>query len=183
MASYYYLTASLPMLKPDNEPPFTEEQFLALCRRHLNPKDLTVLEKLSQNGEDETVAVHNNAAEAWIAFDRMMSAELAQNRAERLQVPDKETYAKSGFCPAAVREAVKKAVTADSPLEAEYLLFKVRFSYLEELSINHHFDLTRIVVYYLKLKMMIRKSYFNYELGEQEFKRLLSNIKTSINSV
>jgi hypothetical protein len=180
LASYYYLVSSLPALRTDKKPPFTEAEFMQLCARQLSDRDFSLLESLR---DGEQPAGRNTAVDRWNEFETSFSRELAFQRAERMQIHDKEKYERTGYIPANVRETIKKAVTADSPLDAEHMLLHMQFSFLDEISVNHYFDLTAVLVYYIKLRMIIRSSYFDYELGDQEFKRLLSNIKTSIKSV
>jgi hypothetical protein len=180
LAGYYYLVSSLPALRTDKKPPFTELEFLQLCRRQLSQKDMALLESVHE-GQPNTG--DNKTLQRWEEFAQAMNTELAYHRAERKQVHDRDRYKRVGFCPANVRETIKKAVTADSPLDAEQMLLQAQLSFLDELSVNHYFDLTAILVYYLTLRMIIRSSYFDYDLGDQEFKHLLSNIKTSIKRV
>ncbi|MGM0431604.1 MAG: DUF2764 family protein [Spirochaetota bacterium] len=183
MARYYYLAASLPSLRQDKDPPFTRREFLELCRRHLTKGDFAILEQVDGNHAQAGYTPSHKMLRQWNNFDTAFSRELAQARAERMQRSDRDSYHYSGYCPTYAREAIKRAVSADSPLEAEKMLQQAKSTYLNELALNHQFDLTGIIAYYIKLKMTIRRSLFEFERGEEEFKRLLSNIKTSITSM
>lgn len=173
--------STLPVLDPEKELNIDENEFLELCATHLTKKDLQLISSLQGNAVDDK-SVHNRTIDAWMEFSTGLQMELAQQRAELLDVPDKESYKRGHIISPLIRETVHRALSSSSPLESERILDAAKFAFLSELETNHHFDITKLIVFYLKLKILIRRQYFDFELGDEEFKRLLSNIKTSIKS-
>jgi hypothetical protein len=77
--------------------------------------------------------------------------------------------------------AAVKAVTADSPLEAEISLDKARWSAIEVLAGNYYFDRNTVFAYYLKLVLLERETSFNAEEGFSEYKSLYASILENAN--
>ena len=74
MASYYYLIASLPMLRTNAEPPLDYAAFLALCKTAVSDKVYHRLEEL-------TVDAHGDGLLGqWAAFYRVLRGELRYQR-------------------------------------------------------------------------------------------------------
>ncbi len=80
-----------------------------------------------------------------------------------------------------ISETVRQALSNDDVLQAEMMLIRLHWNYLDDLSALHTFDIEGLLSYALKLKMLQRKkSLFTREEGNAEFKRLFSNIQTEI---
>ncbi len=179
VADYYYLVSSLPELQLEAPPLISREEFLSLCEEQLTDRDLSIMQALvsgvSGTGGSETAA-------QWVSFSDSLDAELASQRAQRMNLKDQSSYIPQELPPASIVDLVAKAMSDLSPLESERLLDEARLAFLDELAVNHHFDLTRIIVYYLKLTILDREQSFEFDRGDAEFRRLLSNIQTSIRS-
>lgn len=178
MSSYYYLISTLPTLDPEKGLALTEAEFLVLCEKHLTRNDFRVISSVTGAETD----LPNSTLRAWLEFEQSLNHALAEERAQRLEHVKNEMYVNTFEKNPQIAEAVRKAVTEESPLLGEKILDAAKFAFLDDLEVNHFFDLTKLIVYYLKLRILEREQYFDFVRGDEEFKRLLSNIQTSIKS-
>lgn len=170
MASYYYLMASLPMLRADAGPPFSYDRFLELCKGNVKPDRLRQLEELTINSTEGPLV------REWAAFYGTLADELAFQRLQKLGRP---AVAPASRDPMAVR-AVTEALNARDPLEAEELLLKLEFSRLDSLAGTHIFDEEALSAYALKLRLLERQAAFNADAGRAEAKRILDSLRDQI---
>lgn len=179
MATYYYLASTLPMLYPDGELPYTADSFVSLALPLLSVSDAKSLSELHQQGlESSLLEVVNQ----YYQFTEGLSALLASQRATELGWEQKADAPGLSFVNGEITRIVHSALSASSPLEAERLLDGAKFAFLEQLESGHYFDFTSLLVYYLKLTILEREAEFEQQAGEQEFRRLLKSIQTSITS-
>jgi hypothetical protein len=80
----------------------------------------------------------------------------------------------------APQAVARDAFAQDSPLQAEDILNRGRWMYLDELEAGHYFDIDRILVYALRLQLLARKSLFDAEMGRQMFDKVYSEIITPV---
>lgn len=130
MASYYYLISSLPMLRPNEEPPFDYSAFLEMCAAVVSGKTYETLAGLTVNADSGPLL------EEWARFYRTLTAELNYQRNVRLGRPG--TPPETGD--PGVTEAVSAALNAKNPLESEQLLLRLEFSRLDAMIGLHNFD-------------------------------------------
>ena len=78
MSSYYYLMASLPMLRSDGELPFSYEDFLEMCRSAVSGAKYTLLKELSLSSEKGPLVGE------WAKFYTALERELIRLRNRRL---------------------------------------------------------------------------------------------------
>ena len=174
MASYYYLVATLPMLRFDGTAPFGCDAFLELCKGKVSDSDYDTLFQ----------ALHNQASnhpflKKWQTFDKMVKQELNDQRSRKLSLSSPK-YRNDGPKEYRITEAVRLAVGNDNPLEAEMELMSLSWKYLDELAVLHTFDIEGLLSYAIKLQLMERKGLFTREDGNAEFKRLFSNLQSEI---
>lgn len=176
MPGYYYFTASLPMLKKDAELPFSSKEFISLCSSQITEKDLEILNEAlfdgSGNGNQHAVI------KLWNDFIIALHLDLAASRAEKIGIISDEYSVSFRKIPGTV-DIVKQLMQASNPLEAENLLFSVKWNYIEEICTNHFFDLVMLITYYLKIQLLERHSAHNKEQGLEAFKHIFSNIQAT----
>lgn len=157
MPRYYtYLVSSLPLLRFDRELPFSYEKFLEMCRDFISEKEFIMLKTITEK-EPEITKIKNKTLKEWFNFDFALRNELAKQRASRknedsskyLRKTDKDL---SNYFIHLISEALKSS----SPLEAERILDRARWIYLEELERGHFFDFDFLVVYGVKLCILER---------------------------
>lgn len=177
MANYYYLIASLPMLRKDQSEYMAYEDFLSLCRDHLSKSDYDVLSNATLTGDE---VKGNGFIKGFSHYRSMVEKELAAQRSARLKISDSR-YINTGDKETRISETIHRAVTDDNPLEAEKIILSLYWDYLEShAGLNHIFDLTFLLSYALRLQILSRISSFTREKGNAEFSRLFSNLKSEI---
>lgn len=173
MASYYYLIASLPMLRANETPPLDYDAFLELCRGAVSEKVYRTLETLTER------SCEGPLVDRWAAFYRMLSDELNYQRNLKLGRP----CAVPNEREAAVTQTVTAAVNASDPLEGERLLLALEFARLDELVGLHNFDDCALYGYAMKLRLLERQRIFHHDEGRAAFDGLLEHIRRQILSI
>lgn len=180
MSAYYYTVSSLPLLQWGSEPELELEEFFEICRTQV-PENLMCYITGSIDTEGESDFFHP-VLHSWKMFDTMLRYELAEQRSKKLNISSENYKNNDGTSPL-IAEAVRLAVSAESPLEAEKILMQAQWEYLDELETGFFFSLENLIVYSLKLQILIRNRAFSSESGLAEFNRIFSNIKSSIKSI
>ena len=176
MASYYYLVATLPMLRYEDSCPFSTEEFLELCRSNVNKKDYKIISEALSDSDSSHPFVNK-----WYQFNNSVKKELAEQRSKKLNI-NSEKYKNTNDKEFTIAEGVRAALAAKNAFEGELLLMKLYWKYLDEESTNHVFDLVGLLAFAIKLKLLERKSRFDKVDGNKEFKSLLSNLQSTIKS-
>jgi hypothetical protein len=177
VASYYYLVATLPMLRYDGSAPFGCDTFLELCKGKVSDSDYDIISKALANDPSNHLFLKK-----WQTFSQMVKQELNDQRSRKLSLSSAK-YHNAGPKEYAITDAVRLAVGNDNPLEAEMDLMLLFWKYLEELATLHTFDLEGLLSYALKLQLLERKGLFTREDGNAEFKRLFSNLQSEIEKI
>lgn len=184
MSPYYYVASTLPLLSFDEERPPSSTEFLDMCRDRLEPEDFSLLERaaLTPNGdpsavdlEFETLLDGPHVVAAWLSWESRLRDELIRLRAPKLDV-DGGRHLSGAAYTTGVYEIAREAVVAASPLEGEEILDRARWRYLDELEVGHFFDVAKLIIYYLKVQILERRSLFDRKHGEQRFGALYSAI-------
>jgi len=190
LSQYYYALSTLPALSLEQDIFPSPEKFLEICADWLSQKDLRLvhLSTLSPdtNGADEE-NVSNDVLVRWRTFESELRNEMAKLRGTRLKRDtttflrtDESGVAFQGF--GVVAELVRSAVGEPSPYLGEKILNQLRWSFLDELLVGHIFDAQALQVYYLKLQILARNSYFNLELGEKQFQKQYQSLSAKISA-
>ena len=174
MASYYYLVATLPMLRYDGQSPFDTASFLEQCKNQVSARDYqTIASALSGRGSSHPFL------KKWQQFASMVKKELNDQRSKKLNLSS-PAYRNDGEKEFRIAETVRQALSNANVLEAELSLLALKWNYLDEISALHYFDVEALLCYAVKLQLLERKSLFTKEEGNAEFKRLFSNLQTEI---
>jgi len=154
---YYYLVSSLPYIAFGKTPPLAEDYFTSECQKWLTDKDLRALLNISAKNIKTDTRDRNFAGE-WKEFDVSLRRTLAEARAAR-RVSHEER----------IHGLAKEVLDETTPLDMEQRFERIRWRFLEEKETDCHFDLTWLMVYYLKLKISQRLTAFNREAGRRVF--------------
>lgn len=173
MASYYYLISSLPDLKTDGEMPLSYEEFIELCRMHMNKEKLQVLENLTLASEEGPLL------REWSQFYGKLTRELNSQRAARLG----KSYPTADDKDYVLGQVAAAALAARNPLEAEKILLDCEFENLDSLVGLHNFDDEYLFGYAIKLKLLERQGCFEQKKGQAEFKRLFDQVQQRVYSL
>ena len=167
MTQYYYLVASLPLLRPDDPPPFSSAAWLELCREHAAGNDHALLARISF---DSLGALPGDHAvwQSYSSWETALRNELAVQRAQRLGLSPDPFLHQAPFH-AGLHALAREALAAGTPRAVEATLDRRRWSRLEGLEAGTQFDLGRLIVYRLKLLLLERKSRLQAGPGLESF--------------
>ena len=158
MDKYYYLTASLPLLKFTEAPLITREDFIAEAEKWLSGEDFFILSKVDINNFLQDYK-YTPLLKEYKEFEYSTREELALFRTARRQNIEYK-----------MRKDLSGIIQEDiNPLEIERKLLLLRWNFLEEQEIGHFFDLDFLIIYYLKLQILERLASFNKEKGKERF--------------
>lgn len=170
MASYYFLMASLPMLRAEAKPPLSYAEFLERCKSCVGAGRYALLESLTPASDKGPLLGE------WSKFYAALQGELTDLRCERLGRQPQRRGGGDG----ALRREISAAVEGKDPLEAEKALLALQFKKLDELIGTHAFDDCALVGYALKLKLLERKNRFDQKKGRTEMDRILDGLQKQI---
>jgi len=158
MDKYYYIIASLPLLKFTEPPAISSKNFITESEKWLSLDDFAILSKVDINNflinEKDTPLLKK-----WKEFESLIRRELAFYRRAKRQGAEYK-----------IRKDLTSIIQESSnPLEIEIKLLGIRWDFLEEQEIEHFFDLDFLVIYYLKLQILERLASFHKEKGKQRF--------------
>ncbi len=143
------------MLHFDARPPLSSDQLIALAHDRLPERDLAFLKQAVLLKEHEYAGAQPTL-QAWASFNRRLKNELVRIRAGRKHL-DPLKYARAdGYAEQALVHVAANACRNPSLLEAEQLLDRERWQFLEELGRGHFFDIDALLVYGLKLTILTR---------------------------
>lgn len=179
MPRYYYFAASLPILRKETELPFSSTEFIALCSSQIPGKDLDIITEAQLDGSGNSA---HCVIELWNKFIAALHIDLAAARAEKIGIDPDEYLVPFRQVPGTA-EMVKRVMHTANPLEAENLLFLLKWDFIDELCTNHFFDLVMIITYFLKLQLLERHFAQNKEQGQEVFKHIFLNIQASDDSL
>ena len=177
MASYYYLVATLPMLRYDGALPFDTDSFLEICKNKVSNADYQTLSDALGG-----IPSSHSFLKKWQQFSSMVQQELNEQRSRKLGVSSAK-YRNDGEKEYRIQETVRHALNDENVLDAEMSLMMLKWKFLDELAALHVFDLEGLLSYAIKLQLLQRKSLFTREGGNAEFKRLFSNIQSEIEKI
>ena len=157
MDKYYYLVSQLPILNFGLKTYMTTEYFLDQARKWLDGKDFSLLSGASLS-DFSRIPDESGILKEYKNFELNLRRELTLVRKSK---KEKYDYKPEVFSLSLIKEA--------NPLEAEKELLKLRWEYLERKEQGHYFDLTFIVIYFLKLQIMQRLFIFDKDKGIENF--------------
>ena len=160
MDKYYYFVSQLPTLTFGNEPEITIDYFLNEAQKWVSAKDLNILANVDIN-DFSYVKKTNKVLKKYKELESRLRTDIALWRdAERRDLD----YKPQSFSASLIKEK--------NPLEVEIKFMEKRWSFIDEMEREHHFDLGFIILYYLKLQILRRYFTFNKEMGLQKFQTL-----------
>ena len=167
--NYYYLVASLPVLKSDGNVRMTSKIFLELCTEHVRFHDLEIIKRAII--DDFADAIPSTVFEKWQAWDRDIRNQLVLLRSQRLEL-DSALFLRGDKDSIIISPDVRKIFEASSPIAAENLLYTLRWRFLSQLEIGHYFDCNTLIIYYLKIQLIEKRQRLTQENGERQLQEL-----------
>lgn len=161
------------MLLFDEEPFYSANDVLEICQRELTADDM---KRVTASHDYFDKGLAPELSETLGAFDRRERGVrhlLARLRAQKLgweyEQPDYDAE------PEAERVA-RDAVSQSSPHDAEMIIQRARWLWLEELAVGHFFDVESLVIYMLKLHVVERNRQMETERGAERFNEIYSDM-------
>jgi len=182
VASYYYLIASLPMLRFDDGSPMTEERFLHLCRQQVKTSDLALIRTVSLDDWGKPLRGSKGFIRSWQEFLTSVHNEMNAQRAKKL-ARDSQKYKNLKAKELLISEAVRGAINAETPLKGELILLRLYWKYVEHLAGPDIFSMEYLLAYHVELQILARRNLFTQMEGNAEFKRLFTNLQTTIKNI
>ena len=154
---YYYLISSLPYIAFGKAAPLTKEHFISECRKWLGGDDLKGLLGIDAKNP-EAGAGDRGFTREWKEFDARLRKTLAESRASRRLHHEERIHG-----------AAKDILDQSTPLDIEKRFERIRWDFLDEKEADFYFDLSWLMVYYLKLQISGRLAMFRQEEGARAF--------------
>ena len=178
MSQYYYVVASLPLLRYDEQPPITRDYFLTACEGNIEHRHFLLVSRAGIENFD-TIDSGSPALDSWTNWEINLRNTLVELRARKTGADPSLYLRDCSYVPGASQVA-QEAFSLESPLEAEELLGRGRWNYLDYLEAGHYFDEEKLVLYSLKLQIVERRVQRRAERGEEAFREIVSKVKDSI---
>jgi len=178
LSQYYYLVSTLTLLSYDSEYMASTEYFLEQCEKWLTAGDYLILKNVSISKFD----FHKAGCallDQWQLWEVNLRNELVKLRAQKKGI-EGDAYLATIPEVLGTAEIAREAVAQESPLTAEELLNRARWSFLDDLEVGRFFTIEKLIIYYLRLQILERKSLFNKEAGSEHYKSIYQHITKKI---
>ena len=158
--NYYYLIASLPHLRFGDNLPITEKEFISEANKWLSASNLSALKNINLDNfeireKDPTVI------KKWEKFNFILREEVASiRRARKHDLHEKYSH------------LIEEIFETEDPLAKEKAFENIRWMFIEEIGQEHHFDISALMLYFLKLKILTRITTFNKQEGIESFEKV-----------
>ena len=172
MPSRYYFLSSLPMLRFQDSAPMTWEAFMDEARGNVSGSDFRLLEAVAEGSD-----VSDGFLKAWNEMNRSLDDSINAQRRRNLNRGQERGVV---FRELAVEQVTAAAIGAKNPLEAELILMRYRYDWLEKEKGLDSFSEKALLSYALQLRILLRKDLFTAESGNSEYRRLFDDIQKQI---
>ncbi len=173
MPSRYYFLSSLPMLRYHEPAPLTWERFLADAQGNISDSDYRLLTIIPE-GKDGG----NGFLKKWYAVNAKVSDAVNAQRKANLGRDDVGPVVLREY---EVERVANAAMNAKNPLEAEFILMKFGYDYLESAKGLEPFSENALLAYALQLRILLRKDSFTTEKGNKQYEKLFGIIQNEMN--
>ena len=134
------------MLHFGAKPPFGMDKFFSMCEELISGKDLGRLKN----------SLDNELEGEWGEFETALRNELVKIRAARKHMDASRFLRRDGYADQWISHMAITAHRNPSIIEAERMLDQDRWSFLDQLSIGHYFDIELLIIYARKLSILER---------------------------
>jgi len=152
---YTYLISSLPTLEFGGKLFFTRKEFLEKNHQLLSEDDRGLLEEIFK-GEIYDYKGWQEDLLAYKEFEVGLRNELVKIRSVRKKIEVNKFFRGENLFDNSFYHIAMSAHHASNPLEAELILDRARWDFLEGLKLGHYFDLSCLLIYCLELMILER---------------------------
>ncbi|AHH10250.1 DUF2764 family protein [Borrelia coriaceae] len=175
LSSYYYVVSSLPYLDL-NSGSESISSFFDNVEVALNKEDFLYLKALS---EFKFVKGRLKIIDQFLEFEEIIKYTLAAIRAEKLGF-SRDMYLESSYFSSYYVGILKPLLLKENPFEVELGLDMLKWQFLTELEVGNDFNFEKLVIYFLKLMLVSRRSLFIEEIGENNFDDVCQELSMQI---
>ena len=172
MPSRYYFLSSLPMLRFQDSAPITWEAFMKEAHGNVSDSDYRLLSGIASGAGGS-----NGFLKAWEEMNRRLDDSVNEQRRRNLN--REETHGVV-FRELDIEQVTNAAIGAKNPLEAELVLMRYRYDWLEKEKGLEPFSEKALISYALQLRILLRKDLFTVESGNSEYRRLFDGLQKQI---
>lgn len=172
-----FLAASLPTLLFGKPSQITLAEFDAMAEEYLSAEKFAALTSFSfpvPEKDPENCRDCHRIFAAARRFERTLRTRIAKIRSERLErgvrVADPEEFFTE------IEYILNAAMSCDDPVEREMLIDRVRWDFLEDMSVGHMIDFEALCIYRLKLQILAPYAGRTPEEGTPRFEMALESI-------
>ena len=188
MGTYYYLVSQLPFLIYGQKPPMSSDAFRNLARPILDADDAAIFDTISLDPQpvplaheifsyaDAIPSCGSDFIDNWREWERVLRLNLAKRRAAKIMREGAMPIEPPTVPSDAATVATRAAGGDESPLDADILLDKARWSAIDNLQGIDYFDRNIVFAYLLKLLILERRSLMQTETGLSSYKSLYASI-------
>lgn len=173
MGSRYYFLSSMSMLRFSDKAPMTWDAFLSQARGNVSESEYEALCSI-----DDRSYSSNRFLGQWNELNGKLDE--AVNVQRRLNL-HREEKASSVFVDYEITKTANAALNAKNPLEAEMILMRFRYDWLEQQKGLDPFSEAALIAYALQLRILIRKDLFTVEAGNEQFSSMFDSIQNELN--
>jgi len=178
LSQYYYLVSTLPLLSYDSEHMASTGYYLEQCGKWLTARDYLIL-KTASISEFDSHKPGCALLDKWRVWEVNLRNELVKLREQKKGLEGDAYLAKVPEV-LGTAEIAREAAAQESPLAAEELLNRARWSFFDDLEVGCFFSIEKLIIYYLRLQILERKSLFNKEAGSERYKNIYQLITKEI---
>lgn len=168
MKKYWYLVASLPVLRLGEKPSMDAAGFRAACAGFLSDEENSAVEALLENREPPAGAASslwNSEVQLRDAVVRIRAKNRGTDAARFIRTHD-------GFS-VSIEKMVTDAFTRPNPLEQEMELDRARWALADELALTDPFGFPGVLAFAVKVRLADRWARMDEETGRKHVEELI----------
>lgn len=173
MGSRYYFLSSMSMLRFSDKAPVSWENFLSQARGNVSESEYDALCSIEDRSESQ-----NAFLVKWKELNRKLDDAVNAQRRQNLH---REEKSGAVFVDYEIGKTASAALNAKDPLEAEMILMRFRYDWLEQQKGLDPFSEAALLSYALQLRILIRKDLFTVEAGNEQFSSMFDSIQNELN--
>lgn len=171
MPSRYYFLSSLPMLNFNEKAPISWEKFIEDAKGNINQKDYKELCAIAENKKSGS-----HFLKKWESLNCKLDQSINFQRRKNLG-REIDSQDKTAFREFEIEQVTQAVMSAKNPLEAEMVLMKFKYDYLEREKGFDAFTKNALLSYALQLKILLRKDLFTTEAGNKQYNQLFDKLQ------
>ena len=172
MSSRYYFLSSMSMLRFSDKAPISWESFLNQAKGNVSESEYEALCSIDDRTESP-----NKFLSEWNELNRKLDEAVNVGRRKNL---NREEKASAVFVDYEISKTANAALNAKDPLEAEMVLMRFRYDWLEAQKGLDPFSEAALYAYALQLRILIRKDLFTVEAGNEQFSSMFDSIQKEL---